>query len=99
MTAHRTATRRPALSPTACPTACPTGSPLDDAALDEALAHIAALSGRLLGLQRLHRAGRGLRRAWCSGCGHRFPCPTLRFATGQGCGSALRDWTDARRTL
>lgn len=95
MTAQRTATRRP----TSSSTAVLRPDRADDAALDEALAHIAALSGRLLVLQRLHRAGRGLRRGWCRDCGHRFPCPTLQFATGQGCGAPLRDWTDARRTL
>jgi hypothetical protein len=92
MTAQRTANRRPTSSSTAVVQS-------DDAALDEALAHIAALSGRLLVLQRLHRAGRGLRRGWCRDCGQRYPCPTLRFATGQGCGAPLRDWADARRTL
>lgn len=54
----------------------------DDRALDEALDHIASLSGRLLTLQRMHSTARGRRRARCAGCGQPIPCPTLRLARG-----------------
>ena len=59
-----------------------TGTRSDDRALDEALDHIVSLSGRLLSLQRMHSAGRGLRQARCAGCGQAVPCPTLRLARG-----------------
>ena len=69
--------------PRPAPLAAPrTGTRPDDRALDEALDHIASLSARLLTLQRMHSAGRGLRRARCAGCGQAVPCPTLRLARG-----------------
>lgn len=60
--------------------------PIEDRALDEALDHIASLSGRLLTLQRMHSAARrghrARQRVRCASCGQPVPCPTLRLARG-----------------
>lgn len=55
--------------------------PAADPALDEALAHIGALSERLWAVRRLHAPSRS--RSWrgrvrCAGCGQALPCPTLQ---------------------
>lgn len=60
------------------------GSSLADVALDDALARIRDLTGRLWEVRRVHQpvAVRSLRggRVRCAACGQACPCPTLRAA-------------------
>ncbi len=59
------------------------GAAAQDEALDDALARISDLAGRLWAVRLAHRpvrAGRLRHRLVCSGCGRPAPCPTLRAA-------------------